>query len=75
MQLGGHLTNLGLYFGMTSIADVIQRAVAALDEDDLSEVRRTVFELHQSPPLLDEDERNEGVRAVILQILLAHPVI
>ena len=60
---------------MLNPADIVLRAVAALDEDDLSEVRRTVLGLHQEPNLLFEEQRNEAVRAVILEGLLAHPLI
>jgi hypothetical protein len=55
---------------MTTPADILDALVAALDEDDLSEIRRTVLHLHT--PEFDEVLRNEGTREVIAECLRGH---
>jgi hypothetical protein len=56
---------------MATPAEILDILVAALDEDDLSEIRRTVLHL-MSPEFDTEELRNEGTREVIAEALRGH---
>ena len=57
---------------MPTPTETLDTLLAALDEDDLSDIRRGVLYV-MSPDLgLDEEQRNEGTREVIAERLRRH---